>query len=226
MKDKCSTHPDEDAMSICHSCGKYFCANCLSTGREYYYCKNEKCQLLFSDEVKQYQLDDDRNVTNSDQRWKQESKRFYKNTIRALFVLWILLTVILFITLAPEYHEGSLWAPLISFCVCGKWFIIIYLIRTIIYKHFFWKKRLLKELSRETEGVKMPKRELNQQNLGHDEDWVGNAAAFKCPHCSKVFIVSGTRIHSGVRKCPECGKSTGRCDIEGAPRGGKASLEW
>ena len=29
-----------------------------------------------------------------------------------------------------------------------------------------------------------------------------------CPHCGKIFIVSGTRIHSGVRKCPDCGGST------------------
>ena len=72
----------------------------------------------------------------------------------------------------------------------------------------------------------MPTRELNQSMLGHDEDWVGNAAAFKCPHCGKVYIVSGTRIHNGERKCPKCGKSKGRCDIQGAPAGGRASIEW
>ena len=72
----------------------------------------------------------------------------------------------------------------------------------------------------------MPRRELDPDNLGHDEDWIGNAAAFKCPHCAKIFIVSGTRIHSGVRKCPHCGRSTGRCDIKGAKSGGRASLQW
>jgi predicted RNA-binding Zn-ribbon protein involved in translation (DUF1610 family) len=68
----------------------------------------------------------------------------------------------------------------------------------------------------------MPFRQLDKNNLGHDEDWVGNAVAFRCPHCGKVFIVSGTRIHRGVRQCPGCGKSTGRCDIKGI----EASLEW
>ena len=71
----------------------------------------------------------------------------------------------------------------------------------------------------------MPSRSLDPYNLGDDEDWEGNAAAFTCPHCSKVFIVSGTRIHNGVRKCPKCGKSTGHCDIKGRKSGGNASLE-
>lgn len=46
----------------------------------------------------------------------------------------------------------------------------------------------------------MPSKSLDPYNLGDDEDWEGNAAAFTCPYCSKVFIVSGTRIHNGVRK--------------------------
>ena len=71
----------------------------------------------------------------------------------------------------------------------------------------------------------MPTKQLDPLNLEHDEDWEGNNAAFKCPHCSKVFLVSGT-LHKGVRKCPECGKSTGRCDIKGKKSGGTASIEW
>jgi predicted RNA-binding Zn-ribbon protein involved in translation (DUF1610 family) len=71
----------------------------------------------------------------------------------------------------------------------------------------------------------MPTKILDPDNLGIDEDWEGNNAAFRCPHCSKVFIVSG-HIHSGARKCPECGKSMGRCDIKGHKSGGAASLEW
>ncbi|MGD0624537.1 MAG: hypothetical protein ABSB32_07430 [Thermodesulfobacteriota bacterium] len=72
----------------------------------------------------------------------------------------------------------------------------------------------------------MPTRNLDPENIGHDEDWVGNNAAFTCPHCGKVFIVSGSAIHKGVRACPECGRSTGRCDITGKKSGGKASLQW
>ncbi len=70
-------------------------------------------------------------------------------------------------------------------------------------------------------------RDLDPSNLGLDEDQQGNNAAFKCPHCGKVFIVSGsTGIHRGERKCPKCGMSTGRCDMKGKKSGGKASLEW
>ena len=73
----------------------------------------------------------------------------------------------------------------------------------------------------------MPRKDLDQNNLGIDEDWDGNNAAFRCPCCNKVFIVSGFRTYDGikgVRKCPNpnCKKSTGRIDIKGR----EASLEW
>jgi len=71
----------------------------------------------------------------------------------------------------------------------------------------------------------MNKKPLDPSSLGLDEDWEGNNAAFTCPHCSKVFIVSGT-IHRGVRNCPQCSRSTGRCDTRGRQSGGEASLEW
>ena len=71
----------------------------------------------------------------------------------------------------------------------------------------------------------MALRQLDPNRLGLDEDWEGNNAAFRCPHCGKVFIVSAP-IHRGERKCPNCGMSTGRCDINGKKSGGKASFEW
>lgn len=77
----------------------------------------------------------------------------------------------------------------------------------------------------------MPVKDLNPDNLGQDEDWEGNNAAFRCPICQKVFIVSHTRMHvnlqkmKGFRKCPKCGKSFGRI-TGGKKSGGKASLEW
>lgn len=42
-------------------------------------------------------------------------------------------------------------------------------------------------------------KQLDPTNLGIDEDWAGNNAAFRCAHCGKVLIVSGSRIHGGKR---------------------------
>lgn len=57
-----------------------------------------------------------------------------------------------------------------------------------------------------------------------DEDWDGNNAAFTCPLCGKVFIVSQL-LHKGVRSCPKCKKSKGHC-TGGRKSGGKAFIEW
>ena len=43
----------------------------------------------------------------------------------------------------------------------------------------------------------MPVRNLDPLRLEHNEDWEGNNAAFTCPLCQKVFIVSHTRMHLG-----------------------------
>jgi len=72
----------------------------------------------------------------------------------------------------------------------------------------------------------MPMRELDPNNLEHNEDWEGNNAAFTCPCCGKVFVVSNSPfIHSGTRSCPNCGKSTGYC-TGGRKGGGTARIEW
>jgi hypothetical protein len=55
-------------------------------------------------------------------------------------------------------------------------------------------------------------------------DWYGDNAAFTCPVCSKVFIVSS--FISKSRNCPACRKSTGfvsgKCETEGS----EAKIEW
>ena len=56
-----------------------------------------------------------------------------------------------------------------------------------------------------------------------DSDFAGNNAAFTCPLCGKVFIVSGM-IHHGKRQCPGCRKATGYV-IGGQKSGGKAYIE-
>ena len=47
----CINHPEKEALSICHSCGKDFCKECLDEGKEFYYCKNPECQELFKKEM-------------------------------------------------------------------------------------------------------------------------------------------------------------------------------
>lgn len=55
MKEKCLNHPNKNSHSLCHSCGKYLCEDCLDAGEEYYYCKEEKCQLLLKEEKSRLQ---------------------------------------------------------------------------------------------------------------------------------------------------------------------------
>lgn len=63
-------------------------------------------------------------------------------------------------------------------------------------------------------------RNLVQKALGKGEDWVGNNAAFTCPECGKVFLVSGL-IHRQGRPCPGCERSIGKVSMDGKT----ASLE-
>ncbi len=71
----------------------------------------------------------------------------------------------------------------------------------------------------------MPKKDLDPDNLGRDEDWEGNNAAFRCPVCEKVFIVNSTMMHHGERECPKCKKSIARI-TGGRKSAGQASIEW
>jgi Zn finger protein HypA/HybF involved in hydrogenase expression len=72
----------------------------------------------------------------------------------------------------------------------------------------------------------MNQRHLDADHLMENEDWEGNNAAFSCPLCSKVFIVSGAKnMHGGRRICPGCRKSEAR--IEGGKKsGGRAWISW
>ena len=69
----------------------------------------------------------------------------------------------------------------------------------------------------------MKTKELIPDALGSREDWLGNNAAFECPVCGKVYVVSSFLKHE--RPCPGCGKSRG--SVTGAKgRGGKAIIIW
>jgi len=66
-----------------------------------------------------------------------------------------------------------------------------------------------------------------------DMDYVGNNAAFTCPACGRVFLVSaaihptpdGQQGHDGRRKCPWCSKSEGHV-AGGAKSGGAAWIDY
>jgi len=47
----CTNHPEKEALSFCHGCGKSFCKVCLDEGKEFYYCKNPECQELLKKEM-------------------------------------------------------------------------------------------------------------------------------------------------------------------------------
>jgi ribosomal protein S27AE len=78
----------------------------------------------------------------------------------------------------------------------------------------------------------MARREIDPGDgaQARDEDWEGNNAAFTCPRCGKVFIVTNipgppkSHIDQSKRECPVCQKSTGH--VTGGKKGGAAYIEW
>jgi len=44
-------HPTRQALSFCHSCGRYFCSDCLVESEEFYYCRDEACQKALSQDA-------------------------------------------------------------------------------------------------------------------------------------------------------------------------------
>jgi transcription elongation factor Elf1 len=79
----------------------------------------------------------------------------------------------------------------------------------------------------------MPVRHLDPQRFEiHSDrsadanaDWHGNNAAFTCPVCAKVYIVT-TLNKEGTkgRDCPGCGRS--KAFITGSPKAHKAWIQW
>ena len=48
----CYNHPERKAYSICHSCGRHFCEECLTAETEFYYCKSPECREIIKTELK------------------------------------------------------------------------------------------------------------------------------------------------------------------------------
>lgn len=145
MKEKCSNHPERNSLSICHSCGKYFCEDCLDEGDEYYYCKKEKCQLLLNADNKRLKKIKEEIESICAQRWKENSKRFYKKLVIILSVFWLILTVLLF-AFVPSYEiQRPYLLPLLSLLGCVILFFSIYFSRVHYYGPI-WKLQISQEL--------------------------------------------------------------------------------
>ena len=52
----CYNHPERKTYSICHSCGKHFCEESLTSGAEYYYCSSPECQAKLKAEEKKTEI--------------------------------------------------------------------------------------------------------------------------------------------------------------------------
>jgi hypothetical protein len=145
MKEKCFNHPDKNSISFCHSCGRHFCEKCLSEGKEYYYCKDEKCQILMKEEDDRFQVINNNINKIIEQRWKEANSLFYKKAKKIFLICWFLLTLFLLVVVSPDYKR-IYYLPITSLLICLKWALIVYFIRNIIYKRL-WGKRLSEKLS-------------------------------------------------------------------------------
>lgn len=75
----------------------------------------------------------------------------------------------------------------------------------------------------------MAKRIIDPKAIARDEDVWGNNAAFTCPICGSVFLVSAFfKKHKQGRPCPRCEKSRAFPPIKNkkTKRKSKAYIEW
>jgi hypothetical protein len=49
--ESCYNHPGRKTYSVCHSCGRHFCKDCLTAGPEFYYCKSPECQQKLKEDI-------------------------------------------------------------------------------------------------------------------------------------------------------------------------------
>jgi hypothetical protein len=149
MKPKCENHPNKESIAPCHSCGKYFCADCLNVGEEYYYCNQENCRQFLNSEKKRTNQFEEGKHDLIKQKWKENNRHFFKKKLpKILFIIWLIFTIFLWL-INPSYNtKGYFWAPLISLAVTAKWLILILFVRFVFYKSYKcekWEKELKKE---------------------------------------------------------------------------------
>lgn len=144
-RERCFIHPERNSLAPCHSCGRYFCQECLIDGKEYYYCREEQCQLVMNQENVRFEAAPKSNSILFEQKWRENAKSFYRKMSIILGVAWVLLTVFLFIAVPSYKVQHPVWLPVLSLIICLKWFILAWLIRVTIYKHFIWERRIVRK---------------------------------------------------------------------------------
>lgn len=85
MNQLCKTHPKKEALSFCHTCKLYYCDDCLAEIGEYYYCKNQSCQV----EV----IKEKNNTNTHDKLFKKGGFKVLKD----LFIIYLAMFIIWFI---------------------------------------------------------------------------------------------------------------------------------
>lgn len=102
MEYNCFTHPTRQALSFCHSCGRYFCSDCLVGSEEFYYCKDETCQN---------KLREEKLVTPSEYDEQEDKARVSKRISRLGTWIWPHITDA---ESAKKASRRGLWACALS----------------------------------------------------------------------------------------------------------------
>ncbi len=136
MSNMCTNHPDKKALSICHSCKKYYCASCLDEGKEYYYCHDEKCQSMKREEQDNY-------IEHEKEKNSKEiaiEKSFKGNFFKDAFLYFCICIPIYFcsLVLISDPAFNSFWILLFFTVIAlGKSFIANSILGFVLYKLFY-----------------------------------------------------------------------------------------
>jgi len=55
MDHYCANHPERKSFSLCNSCKRHFCSECLTEGGEFYFCNDPACQLELEQDISRRQ---------------------------------------------------------------------------------------------------------------------------------------------------------------------------
>jgi hypothetical protein len=138
MPEKCSKHPEKDALSFCHSCGKYYCSSCLEASASFYYCYDENCQIA--------KIRDEGSIPKELEQTKKESslsgkdkRLFFKDSFYYLCIAFPVY-VGAFSVIIPDFFRSFGWLLLFSAATCAQIFIVISLFGPFVFGFKAFKK--------------------------------------------------------------------------------------